>query len=125
MTCSQGSLTNAHADNPDTLLNVSQSNETMVSPPIEGLLDRVDSKFGLVTLAARRARDINSYFNQLGGGLGHMIPPQVSSTARKPLSVAFEEITADKILWGEPVEEVDEVDLPVGEGFDADAEADA
>ncbi len=97
----------------------------MVSPPIEGLLDRVDSKFGLVTLAARRARDINSYFNQLGGGLGHMIPPQVSSTARKPLSVAFEEITADKILWGEPVEEVEEVDLPVGEGFDADAEADA
>ncbi|MEC8018617.1 MAG: DNA-directed RNA polymerase subunit omega, partial [Actinomycetota bacterium] len=52
----------------------------MVNPPIEGLLDRVDSKFGLVTLAARRARDINSYFNQLGGGLGHMIPPQVSST---------------------------------------------
>ncbi|MEC8485770.1 MAG: DNA-directed RNA polymerase subunit omega, partial [Actinomycetota bacterium] len=30
----------------------------MVNPPIEGLLDRVDSKFGLVTLAARRARDI-------------------------------------------------------------------
>ena len=116
---------NAHADNPDTLPNVSQSNETMVNPPIEGLLDRVDSKFGLVTLAARRARDINSYFNQLGGGLGHMIPPQVSSTARKPLSVAFEEITADKILWGEPVEEVEEIDLPVGEGFDADAEADA
>ena len=54
-----------------------------------------------------------------------MIPPQVSSTARKPLSVAFEEITADKILWGEPVEQVEEVDLPVGEGFDADAEADA
>ncbi|MGB1502974.1 MAG: DNA-directed RNA polymerase subunit omega [Ilumatobacteraceae bacterium] len=39
---------------------MSQSNETMVNPPIEGLLDRVDSKFGLVTLAARRARDINS-----------------------------------------------------------------
>ena len=73
--------------------------------------------------AARRARDINSYFNQLGGGLGHMIPPQVSSTARKPLSVAFEEISSDKILWGEPVEEVAEVDLPVGEGFETDAEA--
>ena len=52
------------------------------------------------------------------------LPPQVSSTARKPLSVAFEEISADKILWGEPVEEVDEAGLPVGEGFDADTEAD-
>ena len=114
---------NGLATNPDTLSAVPQTNETMVNPPIEGLLDRVDSKFGLVTLAARRARDINSYFNQLGGGLGHMIPPQVSSTARKPLSVAFEEISSDKILWGEPVEEVAEVDLPVGEGFETDAEA--
>ena len=87
----------------------------MMSPPVENLLGRVDSKFSLVTLAARRARDINSYFNQLGGGLGHMVPPQVSTTARKPLSVAFEEIAADKIVWAEPVEDVSEVDsLPVG-----------
>ncbi|MEL0076278.1 MAG: DNA-directed RNA polymerase subunit omega, partial [Ilumatobacter sp.] len=83
-----------------------QSHDTMMSPPIENLLDRVDSKFSLVTLAARRARNINSYFNQLGDGLGHMVPPQVSSTARKPLSLAFEEIDADKIVWAEPVEEV-------------------
>ena len=33
-----------------------------------------ESKFGLVTLAARRARNINAYFNQLGDGLGHMVP---------------------------------------------------
>ena len=26
-----------------------------------------------------------------------MVPPQVSSVARKPLSIAFEEIAADKI----------------------------
>ena len=36
----------------------------MINPPIEELLDKVDSKFSLVTLAARRARNINSYFNQ-------------------------------------------------------------
>jgi DNA-directed RNA polymerase subunit omega len=102
---------------------VPQTHDSMMNPPVEDLLDRVESKFGLVTLAARRARDINSYFNQLGGGLGHMIPPQVSSTARKPLSVAFEEIAADKIVQGEPVEEQPEVDLPVGEGFDADADS--
>ena len=42
-----------------------RSFDTMINPQIEELLDRVDSKFSLVTLAARRARQINSYFNQL------------------------------------------------------------
>jgi DNA-directed RNA polymerase subunit omega len=64
----------------------------------------VDSKFSLVTLAARRARQVNSYFNQLGEGLGSLVPPQVASTARKPLSIAFEEIGADKIK-SEPFDE--------------------
>jgi len=71
--------------------------DTMVNPPIEELLDRVDSKFSLVTLAARRARQINSYFNHLGDSLGALVPPQVTSVARKPLSIGFEEIAADKI----------------------------
>jgi DNA-directed RNA polymerase subunit omega len=79
-----------------------RSHDTMINPPIEELLDRVGSKFGLVTLAARRARNINAYFNQLGEGLGHMIPPQVSSVSRKPLSIGFEEIAADKIVWTAP-----------------------
>ncbi|HUV16948.1 MAG TPA: DNA-directed RNA polymerase subunit omega [Ilumatobacteraceae bacterium] len=85
--------------------------DTMINPPIEQLLDTVESKFTLVTLAARRARNINSYFNQLGDGLGHMIPPQVSSVARKPLSIAFEEIAQDKIVWTEPPEIVDELEV--------------
>ncbi len=94
--------------------------DTMITPPIEELLDEVDSKFSLVTLAARRARHINSYFNQLGEGLGHMIPPQVSSTARKPLSIAFEEIADEKIVWTEPPE-ASEAELL----YDAEAEAQA
>ena len=69
-----------------------------MTPRIESLMKRTASKFGLVTLSARRAREINSYFNQLGEGLGTMVPPQVSSTSRKPLSISFEEIAADKIL---------------------------
>ena len=102
-----------------------QSHDTMMSPPIENLLDRVDSKFSLVTLAARRARNINSYFNQLGDGLGHMIPPQVSSVARKPLSIAFEEIAEDKIRWTEAPEEPEAVDpLDVDGGFEGDADGD-
>ena len=75
-----------------------RTHDTMMNPPIEELLDRVDSKFSLVTLAARRARQINSYFSQLGDGLGHMVPPQVPTSARKPLSIGFEEIAADKIV---------------------------
>ena len=70
---------------------------TMMDPPIEDLLDKVDSKFALVTLAARRGRQINSYFSQLGEGLGAIVPPQVTSVSRKPLSIAFEEVAADKI----------------------------
>jgi len=96
--------------------------ETMIHPPIEDLLDTVDSKFTLVTLAARRARNINSYFNQLGDGLGHMIPPQVSSVARKPLSIGFEEISEGKIIWTEAPEEVE---AEVDEEAEAQAAADA
>lgn len=72
---------------------------SMMEPPIEQLLDHVDSKFTLVTLAAKRGRQINSYFNQLGEGLGAIVPPQVPSTARKPLSIAMEEIAADKVTF--------------------------
>jgi DNA-directed RNA polymerase subunit omega len=72
--------------------------DTMMTPPIEELLDRAGSKFKLVTLSATRARQINSYYNQLSEGLGTIVPPQVTSSARKPLSIAFEEIAADKIV---------------------------
>jgi DNA-directed RNA polymerase subunit omega len=75
-----------------------QQRTTMMEPPIEVLMDKVGSKFGLVALAAMRGRQINSYYNQLGQGVGTLIPPQVASVARKPLSIAFEEIAADKIV---------------------------
>ena len=97
---------------------MAQSHDTMMKPGIEGLLSKADSKFSLVTLAARRARNINSYFNQLGDGLGHMIPPQVSSTARKPLSIAFEEISMGKIVKTDAPEDADAaeaLDLPTGD----------
>jgi DNA-directed RNA polymerase subunit omega len=71
---------------------------TMMAPPIEVLLEKVESKFTLVSLSAKRARQINSYFNQLGEGLGAIVPPQVASISRKPLSIALEEIGADKIV---------------------------
>ncbi len=72
---------------------------TMIHPPIEDLLSKVDSKFTLVTLSARRGRQVNSYFNQLGEGLGALVPPQVTSVSRKPLTIALEEIAAGKITF--------------------------
>ena len=75
---------------------------TMMYPPIETLFEKVDSKFTLVSLSAKRARQINSYFSQLGEGLGAIVPPQVASVSRKPLSIALEEIAADKITFARP-----------------------
>ncbi|MGH9225345.1 MAG: DNA-directed RNA polymerase subunit omega [Acidimicrobiales bacterium] len=81
---------------------------TMIHPPIEDLLSKVDSKFSLVSLAAKRGRQINSYFSQLGEGLGAIVPPQVASVSRKPLSIALEEIAADKITFTAKADEAGE-----------------
>lgn len=77
---------------------MAERHDTMIDPPIEELLGRAGSKFSLVALASTRARQINNYVHQLGRGHGSSVPPQVTTTASKPLSVAFEEIAADKIL---------------------------
>lgn len=71
----------------------------MMDPPIEVLLEKVDSKYTLVSLAAKRGREVNSYFNQLGEGLGSIVPPQVTSISRKPLSISLDEIAAGKITY--------------------------
>ncbi len=74
----------------------------MIEPRIEDLLERADSKYTLVLMAAKRSRQINSYFNQLGEGLGAIVPPQVTSVSRKPLSISLEEIAAGKITFVRP-----------------------
>ena len=75
---------------------------SLMHPLLENLTDRVDSKFTLVSLAAKRARQINSYFNQLGEGLGTIVPPQVTSLSRKPLSISLEGIEVGKIVYERP-----------------------
>lgn len=77
---------------------MAQIHDSMINPRIETLLSKVDSKFTLVTLGAMRARQINAYFGQLADGSTNNVPPQVTSIARKPLSIAFEEIAVDKIV---------------------------
>ncbi|HEY6316733.1 MAG TPA: DNA-directed RNA polymerase subunit omega [Acidimicrobiia bacterium] len=94
---------------------------SLMEPRMEHLLDEVGSKFTLVTLAAKRAREINDYYNQLGEGLGKIVPPQVTSVSRKPLTISLEEIEAGKIeavpLPEEPEPEAsaDEATEPAGE----------
>ena len=70
-----------------------QSHDTMMNPPIEELLTRADSKFRLVTLGAKRARQINSYNSQLQDGLLEFVGPLVPAAQEdKSLSIAMREI---------------------------------
>src|SRR5690606_3232482 len=93
-----GSLVGRSRSAAEVRAPMAHGEDTMMNPSIEELLERAGSKFALVTLSAKRAREINAYFNQLGEGLGSIVPPQVTSVARKPLSIAFEEIASDKIV---------------------------
>jgi DNA-directed RNA polymerase subunit omega len=91
---------------------------------IDDLMDKVDSKFHLVHLAAKRAREINGYYAQLGEGLGQYVPPLISTDSNKPLSIALEEISQSKIEGTEPVAEGEQDSLAfVAEGGDDPAEA--
>lgn len=73
---------------------------------IDDLMDKVDSKFHLVHLAAKRAREINEYYSTLGEGLGQHVPPLVSTPSNKPLSIALDEIAEAKIVPADPAEPV-------------------
>ena len=69
--------------------------EGIVNPPIDQLLEHVDSKYRLVLFAAKRARQINAYYSQLAEGLLENVGPLVETTNQeKPLSIAMREIQA-------------------------------
>ena len=94
---------------------MAQGRHTLMDPPIEELLDKVDSKFTLVALGSARARQVNSYYNSLGEGLGRVVPPQVSSVSGKPLSIAFEEIAAGKAEYVRTDPDAEEAELAAAE----------
>jgi DNA-directed RNA polymerase subunit omega len=72
--------------------------EGITNPPIDELLERAQSKYALVIIAAKRARQINAYYSQLGEGLLEYVGPLVeTSPQEKPLSIALREINADLI----------------------------
>ena len=67
----------------------------ITNPPIDELLDRVSSKYALVIYAAKRARQINSYYQQHDEGVFEFVGPLVTPLpGEKPLSIALREIDA-------------------------------
>jgi DNA-directed RNA polymerase subunit omega len=59
-----------------------------------------------VHLAAKRAREINGYYAHLGEGLTQYIPPLMAVDSDKALTIALEEIAADKVVAVEPSDDV-------------------
>ena len=79
--------------------------EGITNPPIDDLLRAADSKYALVIYAAKRARQINAYYSQLGEGLLEYVGPLVETHVQeKPLSVAMREIN-EGLLVAEPIDQ--------------------
>ena len=70
-----------------------------MTPRNDELLSRVDSRYALVIVAAKRARQINNYHHQLGEGTFEEVPPMGESRAKNYLTMALEEIGSGKIRY--------------------------
>ena len=76
----------------------------MIHPRLDELLDNVDSRYALVIVAAKRARQINNYHHQLGEGVGFedAPPPLVESRSKNYLTMAMEETAQGMIKYTYP-----------------------
>jgi DNA-directed RNA polymerase subunit omega len=71
----------------------------VIHPRIDELLDRVDSRYALVIVAAKRARQINNYHQQLGEGTFDVPPPLIESRSKNYLTMSLEETAQGKIEY--------------------------
>src|SRR5262249_22077885 len=107
---------------------MAERHPSLMEPRIEQLRGRAHSKSPRATRAARRAREINAYYNQLGEAPGRIAPPQVTSVSRKPLSIALEEVASGKIVYERiPFEELEALEAEAlaaaaADGVEIDAE---
>ncbi|WP_182376526.1 DNA-directed RNA polymerase subunit omega [Nocardioides sp. WS12] len=86
--------------------------EGVTNPPIDDLLSKTDSKYKLVLYSAKRARQINAYYSQLGEGLLEYVGPLVETHVQeKPLSIALREISQDLLTC----EDIDPAELAAAE----------
>ena len=73
--------------------------EGITDPPLDDLLQQVDSRYALVLWGSKRARQINAYYAQVGEGLLEYVGPVVETeVAEKPLSIALREIAAGRLV---------------------------
>ena len=73
----------------------------MIHPRVDELLANVDSRYALVIVAAKRARQINDYHHQLGEGIGFDVapPPLIESRSKNYLTMSLEEVAQGKIKY--------------------------
>jgi len=72
----------------------------VIHPRIDELLENVDSRYALVIVAAKRARQINNYHHQLGEGtFDDFPPPLVESRSKHYLAMSLEEVAQGKIRY--------------------------
>ncbi|HEX6711894.1 MAG TPA: DNA-directed RNA polymerase subunit omega [Thermoleophilaceae bacterium] len=72
----------------------------MIKPRLDTLLDKVDSHYAVVLVAAKRARQINSYYHNLGEGpFDEYTPPMVETGSKNYLKISLEEIAAGKLKY--------------------------
>src|SRR5215216_2013505 len=96
--------------------------EGITNPPIDDLLTHSDSKYKLVLFAAKRARQINAYYSQLGEGLLDHVGPLVETTVQeKPLSIALREVNDGKLVCHDADPEAGSEPDGVDRSYDAPA----
>ena len=75
----------------------------MIYPRVDDLLTHVDSRYALVIISAKRARQINNYHHQLGEGtFDEFAPPLIESRSKNYLTMSLEEIAEGKIVYEYP-----------------------
>ena len=72
----------------------------MINPRVDNLLDHVDSRYALVIVAAKRARQINNYHHMLGeGSFDEAPPPMIESRSKNYLTMSLEEVSQGKLVY--------------------------
>ncbi|MGC9974792.1 MAG: DNA-directed RNA polymerase subunit omega [Gaiellaceae bacterium] len=72
----------------------------MINPRVDALLKIVDSRYALVIVVAKRARQINNYHHMLGeGSFDEAPPPMIESRSKNYLTMALEEVAQNKLVY--------------------------
>jgi DNA-directed RNA polymerase subunit omega len=72
----------------------------VIYPRVDSLLENVDSRYALVIVAAKRARQINNYHHMLGeGSFDEAPPPMIESRSKNYLTMSLEEVAQGKLVY--------------------------